>query len=95
MQQKKVEDISNRTVLTVLVVIILVSVVSLAIYLSALDKAVPVVIYGADGEVSLNVDSPATFNPETMSDSEKAKVSVGIDSPNQTQNQQNAGTTVQ
>lgn len=95
MQQKVNGDISNKAVLTVLVIVILVSVVALAAYLRALDKAVPEVTYGANGKVSLYIDAPATFNPDAQIDSEQAKVSLGIDNPNETQNGQNSDIAVQ
>src|SRR3989344_5608021 len=77
-QRVRQGDISNRTVLTVLVVVILVSVVSLALYLRALDDAVPIVTYGANGQVSLTIDQPVQSDPANVVDTGSAKVGISI-----------------
>ena len=71
-------DVSNRTVLFLLVLVIVASVLSLGVYMKALDKARPVIEARANGVVSLEiVDKPVAAKPVTA----EAEVGVTIVKP--------------
>jgi hypothetical protein len=81
--KKSSQDISNRTVVTMLVVVIVVSVVSLGLYLAALNEAaakVPKAVStdAAKGKISLNIieDPNAPKKPDISSEKGTASLQI-------------------
>ena len=78
-KKKKSDDISNKTVVLMLVAFILVSVISLGVYMDALEEA-PKPKGLAAGEVSLYIEE-APSGP-TATQSSAGEVSLNILKPN-------------
>ena len=74
------DDVSNKTVLTVLFILILVSVVSMGLYLSKVDDARPIIKKSAEGKVMFEIAGPKQVVP-APTDVASGKVSLEIVEP--------------
>ena len=82
-RKKKIDDISNKAVVLMLVAFILISVVSLGVYMDALEGAETTVDAATFGQVSLIIEeAPNGPTAPTKDQATAGKVTLNIVKPN-------------